>query len=272
MHKPKEDRWIALAGAIDPPKGTENVNKIVANKFVGDTGDGGAAPFMTRLGGRDVPSYKARAASEEQISNADLIKMAKSAESLPALDKDAMLTAECRCGGVLLRIKRADHKATSTPAVFTPPENDKYPACACVCRDCRLHQGVTTAFWLYVPYSSVINPHTDQPVAHRDAAQTEKGRSTNQGLKLTHYVRSGNDYDAYRAFCSTCGASILYDFSDRPDVTNIAAGLVMAEDGIMARRWLSWEWGVTAHKDSYTDREVRDAWMAAEGTEGIPQL
>lgn len=275
IHRPGEERWTALSGAIDPPEGTQNVNKIEQHEFVGDTGDGGVAPFMTKLGGRDVPSYETSESKGVKLSNEDLVKLTKTADSLPPLDRDALLTAECRCGGVSLRIKRADHKATDTPADFNPSgENDKYTARACVCRDCRLHQGVTEAFWWYLPYSQVINPHTNQVVAHRDAALTEEGRKANEGLKLTHYKRShpSGEWDAYRAFCKTCGASVFYNFSDRPNITNIAAGLIKAEEGIMARRWVSWEWGATSFEESYIDLEIRDAWMTAEGTKGVPQL
>jgi hypothetical protein len=275
VHRPGEERWTALSGAIDPPDGTQNVNKIHQHEFVGDAGDGGVAPLMTKIGGRDVPSFNTSDSKGEEFSNQELIQLAKKADSLAPLDKDALLTAECRCGGVSLRIHKADHKATDTPARFTPSgENDRYTARACVCRDCRLHQGVTTAFWWYLPYASVINPHTNLEVAHCAATQTEEGKKANQGLNLTHYMRPAKDgdWDSYRAFCKTCGASVFYDFSDRPTVTNIAAGLVKAEEGIMARRWVSWEWGATSHPDSYIDQEIRDAWMSAEGTNGVPQL
>ena len=103
-------------------------------------------------------------------------------------------------------------------------------------------------------------------VAQGPGALTEDGPKANKGLKLTHYKRFNGKYDAYRAFCSECGASVFYNFSDRLDVTNIGAGLVRAEEGIMARRWISWRWGGLSYKDSTIDREVSDAWMAlAEG-------
>ena len=132
----------------------------------------------------------------------------------------------------------------------------------------QLHRAWT--FELKRTPSPVVTRHLDE--LRRAAALTDEGRAANKGLSLTHYMRSGAEWDAYRAFCSTCGASVLYDFSDRPDITNIAAGLIKAEEGIMARRWVSWSWGETSFKDSYIDREVRDAWMAAEGTQGVPQL
>lgn len=254
-----------MAGAIDPPKGTENISKIETNEWVSDTGDGGIAPFMTKLGGRNIPSYEAAEKDSKILSINDLTELTKTAEALPPLDKSALLTAECRCGGVSIRVQPADHKETSTPDDLVPlddKDKDKYIGSACVCRDCRLHQGVTTAFWLYIPPSKIINPHTNAPIAQGAAALTDEGRKANEGLKLTHYKRNAGEYDAYRAFCSTCGASVFYNFSDRLGITNIGAGLVKAEEGVMARRWISWEWGHLSYKDSYVDREIRDAWMA----------
>jgi hypothetical protein len=259
----EEEYWTCISGAVDPPKGTENVLKIETNKWVSDTGDGGLAPFMTELGGRQIVSYEEAEREGKELTSSDLMKMTESANSLPPLSKDAMLTAECRCGGVSLRIKRADHTDPSIPMPerYIPADKTKYVGRACVCRDCRLHQGVSLAHWLYLPYASVINPHTNQPVAHRAAATMPEGQAANKGLNLTHYLGSA-ERGAYRAFCSTCGASVLYDFDDRPHITNIAAGLIRAEEGVMARRWVSWEWGGTSWKENYVDREIRDAWMA----------
>ena len=259
----EEDYWTCISGAVDPPKGTENVLRIETNKWVNDTGDGGLAPFMTKLGGREIVSYEEAKREGRELSSSDLIKMTETAESLPPLSKDAMLTAECRCGGVSLRIRRADNTDPSspTPERYIPADKTKYVGRACVCRDCRLHQGVPLTHWLYLPYANMINPHTNQPVAHREAANTPEGRAANKGLNLTHYL-SSPEKGAYRAFCGTCGASVLYDFDDRPNITNIAAGLIRAEEGVMARRWVSWEWGGTSYAESYVDREIRDAWMA----------
>lgn len=273
-HSPErgEDRWSALAGAIDPPNGTQDVSKVEMNEWVSDTGDGGIAPFMTKLGGRDVPSFETAEKDGKSLSSDDLIKMTKTADDLPRLTKDDLLTAECRCGGVSIRVKPASRKETSTPENLVPIDDqdmDKYFGSPCACRDCRLHQGVTTAFWLYVPPSNIINPHTNAPIAQGAAALTDEGRKANEGLKLTHYKRNAGEYDAYRAFCSTCGASVFYNFSDRLGITNIGAGLVKAEEGVMARRWISWEWGHLSYKDSCVDREIGDAWMAVGEGEGV---
>ena len=45
---------------------------------------------------------------------------------------------------------------------------------------------------------------------------------------------------AHRDFCPSCGASILWSSTKEPDTIDIAAGILRAEDGALARSWLKW--------------------------------
>lgn len=140
----KKDRWSCLAGAVDPPKGTENVIDVEMNEFVEDTVDGGLAPFMTNIGGREIPIFATAESHGKRISKEKLEKMTAASKNLPLPGKDETLTAECHCGCVSVRIKPADDLDASIPAppsphYFKSPEKNKYMPCTCVCRDCRLH-------------------------------------------------------------------------------------------------------------------------------------
>ena len=52
--KDEKDSWVLFGGALDPPQSIDNVLHVDTNEFVSDTMDGGMAPFMSQLGGRDV--------------------------------------------------------------------------------------------------------------------------------------------------------------------------------------------------------------------------
>ena len=240
---------------------------------------GGMAPYMKQLGGRDIPCHDSRG---DKISNADVNAMvASSGQGLSAPSVDDTLKAECRCGGVSLLIQRANHQERSVSQLdrFIPKnsngnvENDKHIAMACACRSCRLHTGNSLATWIYVPPMQIINPHTGKPVVQHRAALPPPDRnivntaahSANRGLTLKHYWSSP---ESCRSFCGVCGAAVFYTMDKRQEIINVAAGLLWAEEGVMARGWLSWQWGRVSWKEESVDREIRDAWIATAETGG----
>ena len=63
---------------------------------------------------------------------------------------------------------------------------------------------------------------------------------------------------------------MVYWCSQRPDELDLAVGILRADEGSMARRWLEWEWGRCSFADECIDREVCEAWLgSAEVTESI---
>ena len=275
-HKPDGSvlgSWACLGGAIDPPQGStgnSTVLNVETNEWLADTGgDGGMAPLFTKLGGREIACYDTYPNSKK-YTRSDLDEMVKAAAAIQAPGVDDMLRAECRCGGVSLQIRRANHedKSFSKLDEFIPrdsngkPQNEKYCACACVCRDCRLHTGSSLTQWAYIPPARIINPHTNEPVAqHRDAIGEP---AANEGLKLRQYWSSP---DACRAFCFVCGASVFYTFDDRSEIINIAGGLLRPEEGgIMARQGLSWDRAEISFENRATDRHILAAWKVTAET------
>ena len=268
-HKPdgtERDYWVAFSGAVDPPIGVDNVVHIEANKWLCDAPDGSMAPFFTKLDGREIPCYNVEQDSEK-LSPTALGEMVKNSDSPLPLPAGEMLKAECRCGGVSLRIQRAkpEDKSISQLDRFIAKDGNgsptgKHMAFCCVCRYCRLHSGSSLTPWTYIPPAQVINTHTNKPVAQHHEASTDAGKEANRGLKLTRYWSSPN---ACRSFCSDCGASVFYSCDPRQEIVNVAAGFLRAEEGPMARRWLSWQWGRTAWwKEGTTQRDVMEAWQA----------
>jgi hypothetical protein len=263
--KPRNDSevWCVIAGAIDPPAGNKDVMFVDFNMWLADAADGGLAPYMTKLGGRDV------ACSHTKDGDVDVDTVLKKAkETSVAHDVDAELKAECRCGGVSFSIQRANHadSAKSPLDRFRPRNADgeiqkeKHYAATCVCRSCRLHQGVSLATWIYVPPQMIINPHTERPLAQYHANTSKAAADeANAGQSLGHYWSSEL---CCRSFCRICGAAVFYNADDRPEITNIAAGILRADEGILARSSLSWAWGKTSCEEEATDREITEAWLA----------
>lgn len=259
--------WFIFGGTFDSPANSDRVLDVTCHAFVSDPADGGMAPFMTTLGGQDVPCFE-RDEQSNQLSHMDMQELAQRSDtSLPSSLKD-MLTAECHCGSVSVRIHQANHEDRSISQLdrFIAKDKDgkptgKHMAFCCVCRYCRSHSGTSLTPWIYVPQSQVINPHTGRVVALHREAQTDNGKAANEGLDaLRHYWSSE---DGCRSFCSVCGASVFYTYEHRQEIVNVAAGILRAEEGALARRWLSWQWGRTPWwKEGTTQRDVMEAWQA----------
>lgn len=268
-------RWVLLSGAIDPPSdgSLDNVMLVEEHEWISDTGDGGLAPYLTKLGGRDIPSYDT---SVESASLSDVEALVASSEAMAqSVETSNQLKAECRCGGVSFLIKRANHEDRSVSKLdrFIPRtakgdiQNDKYPATLCACRSCRLQFGVSLASWVYVPPPNIINPRTGKPIAQQCRSTTDTANAPeNAGLRLKYYwsSRDTGSSDCCRSFCRTCGAAVFYTASHRPGIINIAVGLLRAEEGVMARSWISWDFGEVSYGEEATDRDLAKAWLLTE--------
>ncbi|KAK5168380.1 uncharacterized protein LTR77_006950 [Saxophila tyrrhenica] len=266
-HRDDSEAWFVVASAIDPPKNANaDVLQVESHMWLSDTADCGVAPLMRQLGDRRLPCY---GVSTDEIPDADLDGLLSAAGSSASLKSGDLLKVECRCGGVSLRIQRADHGDNTIPQLdrYIPRdhdgkvENDKHFASTCVCRSCRLHLGASLTPWLYVPPVQIINPHTGKPVAtHHGAMTGSTADDSNAGLSLKHYW---SRKDVCRSFCGTCGAGVFYTRDDRSEITNVAAGLMRADEGVMARRWVSWQWGRVSFPEEAVDKGIMEAWKAS---------
>lgn len=264
--------WFAYAGSIERPAGEQQSNIIrpETNEWVDDAKDGGLAPWMTELGGRDVPAYHITQ-SDPPFSPADLQTLSNTTKPTTTPAPSERLQAACRCGAVALAIKPADHTDKSISKLdrfvpFHPSTGEKIPtkyqARACVCRACRLAFGVSLTTYAYIPPPQILNPHTGEPLAYAHAAETAEGRDANRGLEaLTHYWSSEN---ACRSFCGMCGSTVFFWYEKRPEIVNVAAGILRAEEGALARRWLYWQPGMASWKDEVVDKDILEAYLKTD--------
>lgn len=61
---------------------------------------------------------------------------------------------------------------------------------------------------------------------------------------------------AYRDFCPTCGASVLYGSTRQPGLLDIAFGWIRAEDGALAKSWFTWALDKIAFPEEAVDQDL----------------
>jgi hypothetical protein len=101
---------------------------------------------------------------------------------------------------------------------------NRYIAGNCACNTCRLVSGIEIVQWMYVPTSQLT------------AASGEAYGLDSPTLKS---FKSSEDVTRYH--CGRCGASVFYWADSRPEVIDVAVGLLQAPSGARAEEWLDWK-------------------------------
>lgn len=145
-----------------------------------------------------------------------------------------------------LQIQRANWDPDIS-AHYIPPDPTQYFAYLCACRSCRLSTGAPLVPWTLIPPANIFT--ANPTIGSQDTPADEllpvifghpvSSPEVKPGLALKHYWSSP---DVCRSFCGKCGATISYWCGKRPDEVDIAVGILRAQEGSMARKWLEWEW------------------------------
>jgi hypothetical protein len=171
--------------------------------FVDDTRDGGMSIWLKGIG---TVGRKSTMILESVKPN--LLQQPPLRLSLE-LRSDARLHGQCHCGGVQFQI--------------LPPKDKRYTAGIDTCTSCRLSTGFELTFWTSVPLNKVQMP--DGKPLDLDAG-TLKCYNSSIGV--------------FRHFCGECGAT-AFVAKENQSWVDIAAGLLRAEEGARAERWLDWK-------------------------------
>lgn len=143
-----------------------------------------------------------------------------------------VLRAACHCGGVSFTIARpadvpdlADIAKTSGFRL-SAEYPDRWIGCLDGCDDCRLVDGAHVVGWVELPVASISPP-------------------VPQDFRLGTLTQHKSSAGALRAFCSVCGATVLFRRTDRGDslTIDLATGLLRAPEGVSAHRWIHWREG-----------------------------
>ena len=248
----QDGRWLACAGILEVKgnnEGQRNVSEIAYHEYAGDPKDGGIAPFLMRLGNREVPCYK----TEPKGKNAEVMKESTFPESSSAVEeRGEMLEVSCHCGSCQLRIAPAPYKDGSE-GWYVPKGNlSKYYARICCCRSCRLTLGFTLQPWSFILPSQIFTT-AKEPVVFGPEAQ-----KVVQIEKLKHYQSSES---VLRSFCTECGATIFYQSFDRPYIIDVSVGVLRSKLGNgMVSEWLEWDKSTVSNRGEAMDEELVEAW------------
>ncbi|VUC33667.1 unnamed protein product [Clonostachys rosea] len=228
----------------------DNFVEVVDHIFVEDTIDGGATPWLTDINADGTLSklWKGRMNTTEQLEApwpgvSSLMK----AEDKAGPD---LIPLQCHCKGVNLVVRRMDNEFSKMKADgkelpwFVNPENLKHMCGFDPCDSCRSMFGVDMVHWTFVLTQQVeFAESTDKPFP-ADTLKLKKAiLSPDRDPRLGTLSFYASSPDVQRYFCSRCSASVFYAVDDRPEMLDVAAGVLWAPEGARAESLLAWELG-----------------------------
>lgn len=239
--------------------------------FVGDTIDGGASPWLRFLNADGTESKRWRGDSGlEQLTSdwpaiTDLMKVdAKTCQDVYPI--------QCHCKGVDLVLRRGDPdfaKMTKDELpFFIDPTTHKHITTFDACSFCRPMFGDDIIHWTFallqhLDFASSAPtrggrgfPKTAQDLKNAVASPTLDGRFG------TLSMYSSSD-DVQRYFCSRCSATIFYAVDDRPDLVDVAVGVLNAPEGARAESLLLWGLGSNVGGENTIRGGWRENYVAA---------
>lgn len=238
----------------------ERFVKVVDHQHVESTVDGGFSAWLPIIGAKFLPRW--RRSREES----DLLPLEWPCPVAAARRKrDSQLAAHCHCGGVSFNITRPNDRsgaftaplpdvikkytngeeATLTEEKWWLSGDGRYTAGTCACRSCRLASGMDIVevrrarFPAFACSNEECTNHIQQwgfIPAHNIKMTDGKPFTTDFGTLKA--FRSSED--ATRYFCDACGATVFWIGDDRPELIDVAVGLLAAPSGARAEDWLKW--------------------------------
>jgi hypothetical protein len=220
--------------------------KIVDHIFVGDTIDGGATMWLQKpnAGGRRVPRFKERSNTEQYSYDwpapSTLIGYEKQTD-------EKYIPLRCHCKGVDFLLHRGSYEGKTEAELpwFIDPKTHKLLASFDVCDSCRLQSGIDILNWTFSELAN-ISLSTEFPGEAKGFPRTTAGLKAAVDARdsaigsLDYYLSSS---DVQRYFCKVCSATVFYAVDERPEIVDVAVGLLESHDGARAESFLSWNLG-----------------------------
>lgn len=261
--------WYATAGNIDRHDDQRDVVDTVELKWSmqsDDTADGGLLRRMAEIsydGMKDLKCFRGDFKTE-LLALSDVQKVWYSTrgdetkpdqETLASTDTEQHgIPLSCHCGSISLRILPATKRNPETSSTYfdryTRDDGTKYVAKVCCCRSDRLSFGTLIVPWTYVFPECIQSPNGDHI-----SFSSSSDYSTNSFLRTLRSYNSSAE--AKRSFCGRCGATVFYEHKNRPQIINVAPGLLDANSGALAQDILSWDW----ERVSWPDECECNAWL-----------
>ncbi|KAF9884871.1 hypothetical protein FE257_000938 [Aspergillus nanangensis] len=233
-----KNKWyisISIFTTNQPRPPNQAIWKINSYAHTHSTKDGGLSSLIPRINGHEVP-----------IWNPDPVP-----DDVPNTNPSAPdLLAQCHCGGVSFTVSRPRPEFIASPASqgwLHPSDKTKWLTLLDACNSCRLVTGTHIIAWMFIPRDHATpNIPTDLLIG------TSKTYESSEGV--------------LRSFCGTCGTTVFYSCADRPDVVDIAMGILRAPEGFLAEEWAFWR---TARVGSPEDGRGYDSAFTGGLEEGL---
>ena len=117
----------------------------------------------------------------------------------------------------------------------------KYLAGTCACRSCRLNSGMDIQTWAFVPRANIFWVSGQEQEKKPSATSLTPLPLDVQESQLGTLTAYNSSPGVYRHFCRVCGATVFWRSEKRRfEIIDVSIGLLRAEEGVLATRWLDW--------------------------------
>jgi len=210
--------------------------------FLDETRDAGASIWLRHNSdGSEAKRFK----FDDQKDPEELPRDWPPASSLTGYEekKDDAVPIRCKCKGVDFVLHRGDYSEIPKDKIpfNVDPETHKLMAEFCVCDSCRLQSGVDIPTWTFTEMKHVSYGKTDDNFPTSTASLKKLADAKEPLLGTLTYYSSSPGVEWY--FCSNCSATIFHAWKNRPNMLNVAIGVLEASDGARAEGFLSWPFG-----------------------------
>ncbi|KAK3311768.1 Mss4-like protein [Apodospora peruviana] len=259
-----------LSGTVNDGKeeNVKNLVRIAHHMFLGDTLDGGASCWMRRPNGRDGDAAKRWLGQRAESKEIKEDKEWPDLEELPSAEwktdeKEKEVSIRCHCGGVDLTLHVAvlqmqfaatAQKGEEELPWFVDPKTFKSIGTFDGCDSCRLSAGVDIFNWTFMLLQHISFPKSDGQDNGREfprdsnelkavVEERDKEGSGSWDPRLGTLTFFASSPDVQRYFCSRCSACVFYAWDGRPQMVDVAVGVLHAASGARAEGIISWSLG-----------------------------
>ncbi|SPN98446.1 uncharacterized protein DNG_01490 [Cephalotrichum gorgonifer] len=270
-----------------------NLLEYGSHIFVGDTLDGGATPWLRKghISGQHLRRWKGWNETSNRAGE-ELPPSWPEPSSLPKPEGKVLPGTTpfyCHCRGVNLLLRSAADLAMVPEGDlpwYVDPTSHKYLVTSCACELCRRSCGADMTSWTYAALTHVEFP-TAAAAAGDDASpearpfplsatalkEAVSAKDRDPRLGTLEFYQSSPEVERYH--CSRCSAQIFYVVSDRPDMVEIAVGLISHPSGARAEGLLRWDYASLADDEGRAGgwrdgligetRREREEWRVERG-------
>lgn len=262
----EEGRLEVCFGAL-PNLGDVAIVRIRDHLYVEDTLDGGASVMMRQPNpdGATVPCW-AGMRNESAELGSNWPPKERRTEALQATPPEEV-PVRCHCRGVDLVLRRGEAlfsamKREELP-FFVDPQTNRVLASFDACDSCRLACGSQPMYWTFALLKQIGFPRDNVGASSQDEFpqsydDLRLAVSESCDPRLGTLAMYNSSAGVQRYFCSRCSACVFYTTKNRPNMVDLALGLLDAPDGARVESLLSWNYGMMG----YTE-DVRGGWREA---------